>query len=283
MKALAKLFSLVKIGIVVGNIFPVIAGFALAGGRSYTLFVQTLAFASLVIACGCILNNCYDADIDRLMERTKNRVLAKRELSTSFALTFGILLGVVAFAVGFYFLNILTVAVGAFGLFTYIVLYTILGKRNTIYGVYIGALAGAVPPVIGYCAVSEVIDGNALYMYCMLMFWQLPHSFAIEIFRMEDYKKANIPTVPAIKGMQQTKISTVFYILLFAGMNIALFQSTNIFHKLLSIIAVLWWFRIAINGFRTKAELDKIWARKVFIASIVNMMVVCLGITVNLL
>jgi heme o synthase len=283
MNKAVRLFSLVKFGIIFGNSFAVAAGFALAGGVSSILFIKALSFASLVIACGCVFNNCYDADIDSLMERTKNRVLAKGEMPISVALIFGTTLGIVAFTLGFFTLNLLTVCVASVGLFSYVVLYTILGKRNTIYGVHVGAISGAIPPVIGYCSVLNVIDVQATILFFMLVFWQIPHSFAIEIFRSADYKRANIPTVPEIKGIASTKISILLYIVLFAVCNVLLYRSTNIFHWLLSAIAILWWVRVAIKGFCTNADGIKSWARKVFFISIANMMAVSIGICANLL
>lgn len=283
MKKALRLFSLVKFGIIFGNSFAAAAGFVLAGGHSLILFLKVISFTSLVIACGCVLNNCYDADIDRLMERTKNRALAKKELPLPVAIFFAVILGVTAFIFGFFTLNFLTVCVAAFGLFSYVVLYTIMGKRNTIYGVHIGSISGAVPPVIGYCSVANAIDTQAIILFMMLIFWQIPHSFAIEIFRSDDFKRANIPTVPEIKGIASTKISILFYIILFAVCNALLYSSTNIFHWLISIITILWWLRVAIKGFRTPSSDDKPWARKVFFISIVNMMAISLGICVNLL
>ncbi len=283
---IAKVFSLIKFGIVFGNLTPVLAGFVLAGGGSIQLLLHTVLWTSLVISSGCVINNYIDRDIDCLMERTKNRVLAKGEISATIALIFGVFLGIYGLFGAYIFLNIIAFTLLAFGLFSYVVLYTILAKRKSIYGVHIGSISGAMPPLIGFVSASGVIEPAGVLFFFMLVAWQMPHSFAIEIFRFGDYKNAKIPTVPSVKGLKYTKFSMFGYVLVFTVINLVMYcwQYTGILHILTAYFVNFWWLYVVIQGFKIEninIELNKKWARKTFFISIVNMMAICLAIILD--
>jgi protoheme IX farnesyltransferase len=284
--AIWKFLSLVKFGIVFGNLIPVIAGFVLARGESVILLLHVILWTSLVISSGCVINNYIDRDIDPIMERTKNRVLAKGEIPANVALVFGVLLGIVGLFGAYIFLNILAFTLLAFGLFSYVVLYTILAKRNSMYGVHIGSISGAMPPLIGFVSVSGSIELSGLLFFFMLVVWQMPHSFAIEIFRFNDYKNAKIPTVPAIKGLKYTKYSMLGYVFIFTIINLAMYclEYTGLVHILTAYFINFWWLYVVIQGLKIEninIELNKKWARKTFFLSILNMMAICFAIIVD--
>lgn len=280
MKSLIKNYlSLMKFGILFGNMFPLLAGFALADGKISILTINTIIFGFLIMGCGCVLNNCYDVDIDSVMERTKNRVLPQKLLTVKSAIIFGIVLGLVSFIWGWYFLNIKTVVAGFVGLLFYTVFYTILTKRKSGVGVHFGSISGAIPPVIGYLAVSNSIEMPLILLFFMLIVWQIPHSFAIEIFRYEDFKNAKIKTVPSYRGIKWVKYSINCYIILYILCNFLLCFYTNIVHWASIIVAILW-LKIAIDGLKLPNAFEdcKKWAKKVFFFSIINIMVVSLSI-----
>ena len=283
--AIWKFLSLVKFGIVFGNLTPVIAGFVLAAGGSIQLLLHTILWTSLVISSGCVINNYIDRDIDRLMERTKNRVLAKGEISATIALIFGVFLGIYGLFGAYIFLNIIAFTLLAFGLFSYVVLYTILAKRKSIYGVHIGSISGAMPPLIGFVSVSSSIELSGLLFFLMLVVWQMPHSFAIEIFRFNDYKNARIPTVPSIKGLIYTKYSMFGYVCIFTIINISMyyFNFTGTIHLSISSFVCLLWLYEVFKGFKIGDGVcqNASWARKTFFLSIINMMAICLAIILD--
>src|SRR3989442_676200 len=144
-------YQLTKPGLVYGNAVAVIAGFALAsrGNFNFTLFLETLIGISLVMASGCVFNNYIDRDIDAVMERTKDRALVIGAVSGRGTLVYGTLLGALGFLALALWTNLLTVIVALTGFFFYVVLYTILSKRRSVYGTVIGSVSGAVPPVVG--------------------------------------------------------------------------------------------------------------------------------------
>ena len=279
MKRLKRFFSLVKFGIIFGNSLPLVAGFFLAGGLVSNL-PQVLIFGWLIMASGCVLNNCYDADIDLLMQRTKNRPLPQKEFPIWLAFIFGVTLFIASVIWGSIFLNKLTVLTGIFGFFAYVIIYTIFTKRKTGFGVHFGSISGAIPPAIGYLSVSNYIELPAILLFLSLIFWQMPHSFAIEIFRFKDYSNAKIKTVANSKGIKWVKFSIISYIALFFACHIALFWHTSWLHIATSTVLCFWWIYTAIKGFKlpNTFEESKKWARKTFFISIAVMSFISLSL-----
>ncbi len=209
-------YQLTKPGIIYGNAITTVAGFFLAskGHFNLGLFLAALIGISLVIASGCVFNNYIDKDLDATMERTKNRALVTGAISVRGAIVFGAILGLLGLATLGLLTNTLTAEIALLGLFFYVVLYS-LAKRRSVYGTIVGSISGAVPPVVGYCAVTGRFDLGALILFLILVFWQMPHFYAIAIFRQQDYTAAGLPVLPVVKGLRTTKIHILFYILAF--------------------------------------------------------------------
>ncbi|SPY76620.1 Protoheme IX farnesyltransferase [Providencia rustigianii] len=184
-----------KPGIIFGNLISVIGGFLLAskGSIDYPLFIATLLGVSLVVASGCVFNNYIDRDIDRIMERTKNRPLVKGLIDPKVSLIYATVLGIAGMVLLLVAANALAMLLALIGFIVYVGLYSLYMKRKSVYGTLIGSLSGAAPPVIGYCAVTNEFDAGALILLLIFSLWQMPHSYAIAIFRFKDYKAANIP------------------------------------------------------------------------------------------
>ena len=186
------------------------------------LLLATVIGLSLVVASGCVLNNCIDRDIDRHMERTRGRVTVTGQISLKAALAHGLVLGVAGFGLLWWRTNPLTTALAGFGYFVYVGLYSLWFKRRSQYGTLVGSLSGAMPPVVGYCAVSGQFDAGAASLLAIFCLWQMPHSYAIAIFRLKDYEAAGIPVLPVARGIAVTKIHIVLYILAFMAATLAL-------------------------------------------------------------
>ncbi|WP_235602832.1 heme o synthase [Piscirickettsia litoralis] len=237
---------------------------------------------SLVVACGCILNNYIDRDIDKLMERTKRRISAQGLISGKFSVLYASVLGILGSLILYFQTNLLTVITAFIGLFAYVILYTLWFKRSSVYGTTIGGIAGAIPPVAGYCAATNRFDSGAVILFAILFFWQMPHFYAIAIYRLKDYTAAKIPVLPIKKGIYYTKISMLVHIFAFtivAAMPF-LFGYTGFFYFLDAFTLGLIWFYFGLKGFSSndkKASAqggallkDVTWARKMFIFSVVN-------------
>jgi len=146
----------------------------------------------------------------------------------------------------------------------YVGVYSLYMKRHSVYGTLIGSLSGAAPPVIGYCAVTNEFDSGALILLAIFSLWQMPHSYAIAIFRFKDYQAANIPVLPVVKGISVAKNHITLYIIAFAVATLMLSLGGYAGYKYLVSV---WWLGMALRGY--KVEDDKVWARKLFVFSIV--------------
>ena len=260
-----------KPGIIFGNLISVVGGFLLAskGSIDYPLFLATLVGVSLVVASGCVFNNYIDRDIDKKMERTKNRVLVKGLIAPSVSLVYATALGIAGFALLYIGANPLAMWLAVMGFVVYVGVYSLYMKRHSVYGTLIGSLSGAAPPVIGYCAVTNEFDAGALILLAIFSLWQMPHSYAIAIFRFKDYQAANIPVLPVVKGISVAKNHITVYIVAFMVATLMLTLGGYAGYKYLIVAAAVsvWWLGMALRGY--KAENDSVWARKLFVFSIV--------------
>ncbi|WP_038892031.1 heme o synthase [Yersinia enterocolitica] len=260
-----------KPGIIFGNLISVVGGFLLAskGVIDYPLFLAILFGVSLVVASGCVFNNYIDRDIDRIMERTKNRVLVKGLIDPKVSLIYASILGIAGMLLLYVGANPLAMWLAVIGFVIYVGVYSLYMKRKSVYGTLIGSLSGAAPPVIGYCAVTGQFDMGALILLLIFSLWQMPHSYAIAIFRFKDYQAANIPVLPVIKGISVTKNHITLYILAFMVATLMLTLSGYAGYKYLVVAAAVsvWWLGMALRGY--KATNDSVWARKLFVFSII--------------
>ncbi len=263
-------YNLAKPGLVYGNCLTGMAGFLLASQAhvNFLLLLETIAGLGLVMASACVLNNVYDADIDSKMERTKTRATVTGEISKFNASIYGILLGLAGYSLLYFYTNLLTVGVAAVGTIVYLLFYSPFKRRSTMATI-VGGLSGATPPVIGYCAVTNNFDLGALLLFLILFFWQLPHFYAISIYRLGDYTAAAVPVMSVKKGIRVTKFNILVCVIGFIASTISLKLYGYI--GLVSIIIVgivsLNWLRLALKGF--SAENDVKWARKMFFFSLI--------------
>ncbi len=264
---------LMKPGIIMGNIVVTAGGFALASKGTFNLplFFATLIGLAFIIASACVFNNYIDRDTDKKMKRTKDRGLATGAISAYGAILFGVILGILGALVLYTFTNLITVSVALVGFFVYVILYS-FSKYYSIHGTIVGSVAGAIPPVVGYCAVSNRIDAAAVILFFMMVMWQMPHFFAIAIYRIDDYMEASIPVMPVIRGMRETKIYMMLYVIAFTTVSILLtvYGYTGISYLVIVALLGVAWIRLCAKGFSCKN--DKLWARQMFIFSLVVVM-----------
>lgn len=271
-----KYYLLAKPGIIFGNAVTALGGFALAskGHIDFLLLLMTLLGLSLIVGAGCVFNNYLDRLSDKKMARTKNRPLAKGTISIQNANIYGATLLILGSAILTAFTNLLSVTIALAGFVIYVLFYTIL-KHKTVYGTAIGSVAGAVPPVVGYVAVTNHLDLAALLLFLIVTLWQMPHFFAIAMYRIDDYVAASIPVLPIKKGNHATKIRMLFYISVFTVMAamLVVFGYAGYSYLLATLILGAYWLWVGVKGF--KALNDKIWARKMFVSSLVVIMGLC--------
>ncbi len=270
-----RFISITKPGIIFGNTVTVCGGFFLASHLHLNLLLLliTVIGMALIIASGCVFNNVIDRDIDQLMERTQKRPIAQGLISPRIALLYGTVLGIAGMLVLYFGVNPLALSAALLGWFVYVVLYSLALKRRSPFGTLIGGIAGAVPPVVGYLAVTNAFNLGAILLFLILFFWQMPHFYAITIYRLKDFAAAKLPVLPIQKGIPHTKCAIMVYIPVFtlAAVSPAVFGYAGYFYCAGAFLLGLIWFILGIKGFKTQA--DRPWARKMFLFSILNITV----------
>ncbi|KEO82814.1 heme o synthase [Tumebacillus flagellatus] len=263
--------SVTKVGITVANLMTVFAGLWLSSSAQAngSLILWTLLGTALVIMAGTCLNNYIDRDLDRYMERTAKRALAKGSLNPTTVMWMGIGFAVVGTAILTFLVNPLTAIIGLIGLFDYVVVYTMWLKRTSTLSTIGGAISGAVPIVMGWTAYSNSFDMGAFSIFLIMFMWQMPHTLALSIRRSQDYGKAGIPVLPVVKGFEVTKRHMMRWVAAMIPASILVFNFTHADMGYLVTMMVLGlaWFIHTIFGFFANDTIR--WARQSFVISLI--------------
>jgi heme o synthase len=185
-------------------------GYAFGAGNSlqWLTLAHALIGAALLASGTAALNQWYEVDSDAKMLRTRNRPLVAGRMKRSHGLIFGTLLSVAGFAELWYGTNLLAAALGLFALLSYLLLYTPLKRRSPVCTI-IGAVPGAMPPVIGYAAAARGLDAGALSLFLILFVWQFPHFDAIAWIYRKDYARGGIRMLPVIEPDGESTVMRV--------------------------------------------------------------------------
>ncbi|MGO9234208.1 MAG: heme o synthase [Methylocella sp.] len=176
-------------------------------------FASLLAIAAGAGASGA-LNMWYDADIDALMRRTKKRPIPAGRMLKEDALGFGLVLAVLSVMTLGIVANWLAAALLGFTIFFYVVVYTMWLKRSTPQNIVIGGAAGALPPIVGYAAVTGEISLASIALFAIIFVWTPPHFWALALVKAEEYGRAGVPMLPNVKGADRTRRDILLYTLL---------------------------------------------------------------------
>ncbi|MCY9843882.1 heme o synthase [Vibrio caribbeanicus] len=272
---LKNYLSITKPGIIFGNLISVAAGFFLAAkteSASISLLLATLAGVGFVIASGCVVNNIFDRDIDVKMQRTQNRALANGAVNVDYAFIYALVLLFSGTALLFQLANPLSAVMVLLGYIFYVFFYTMWYKRTSVYGTLVGSISGAVPPLVGYLAVTNYISLEAILLFAMFCLWQMPHSYAIAMFRMQDYKDADIPVLPVKEGIEKAHRHMKAYVVAFSVISLALFLFGQTGYEYLAVTAFVcyMWTRATFR----KVDNDNYvqWSKSVFKISLLVVM-----------
>jgi protoheme IX farnesyltransferase len=211
-----RYYDLTKPKVVALILFTALVGMLLAAPGMVPL--QTLVFAMIGIglasAAGAALNHVVDQRIDAVMERTRDRPLPSGDLDAPHALTFALALAVVSMLVLLTMVNALTAALTFFAFIGYAVIYTMYLKRATPQNIVWGGLAGAMPPLLGWTAVTGEVGIEGLLLVLLIFLWTPPHFWALAIKRRAEYARAGIPMLPVTHGVAYTKLQVLIYTLM---------------------------------------------------------------------
>jgi protoheme IX farnesyltransferase len=203
-------------------IFTGLAGIVAAPGAVHPLTASTalLCIAVAAGASGC-LNMAYDSDIDGLMSRTAKRPIPMGHIGRDEALIFGWILAIGAVATMGLFVNFLAGGLLAFTVFVYVVVYTLWLKRRTAQNIVIGGLSGALPPAIGWAAVTGDLSLAPVLLVAIIFMWTPPHFWALSLWRSDDYARAGVPMLPVVKGKPHTRLQILLYTIALVPLGIA--------------------------------------------------------------
>ncbi|MDF2681822.1 MAG: protoheme farnesyltransferase [Brevibacillus sp.] len=275
---LKDLVALTKPRIIRLNLIAAFGGYWVASRWEIDLWglLWMLLGSALTMASACVFNNYLDRDFDTKMERTQNRALPQGRMKPQAVLLYAIVLGVAGSCVLFGLVNEWAGWLGLLGIFVYVVIYTMWLKRNSTWSTSIGGVSGAMPPVIGYCAVTGEVDMGAWIMFALLFLWQPAHFWSLAIRRVEEYRAAGFPLLPVVKGIARTKWQMLPYIVLLVPASVLLYTYgyVGIYFLVLSVVLAVVWLVHTVAGLRAKN--DEKWAKTNFIISINYLMIMFL-------
>ena len=264
-------FALLKPRVMSLVVFTSVAGIVVAPGHVHPMVALT---ALLCIALGAgasgALNMAYDSDIDGLMARTAARPIPLGRISREEGLTFGWWIAAASVAMMTLFVNPLAAGLLAFTILFYVGIYTCLLKRSTPQNIVIGGLAGALPPAIGWAAVTGTLSLAPLVLVAITFMWTPPHFWALALYRADDYARAGVPMMPVVKGKTHTRAQILIYtiILLPLGLVPALMGFAGWLYTGTAAVLGCWMLVEAVAVWREQDEVREPAARKLFGVSI---------------
>lgn len=262
-------------------VFTSLCGMLLAPGHIHPIIGLTAILAVTVGAgaSGC-LNMWYDRDIDAIMQRTSTRPIPQGRITPETALAFGMILSCASVLVMGVAVSWFCAALLAFTIVFYVVVYTMILKRTTVQNIVIGGVAGALPPVIGWAAVTGDATLPAWVLFAIIFFWTPAHFWALALKKADDYAQANVPMLPNVDGVAATKRQIVFYTLITVALSLVpyLMHTATIVYACLAVtlgigflglVVKLWWDTQSRN------------AMQVFGYSIAYLFLIFLGLTLD--
>jgi protoheme IX farnesyltransferase len=246
------------------------AGVALAPGRAPAgTYALSLVGTALIVGAANTLNMWWERDTDGLMARTRNRPLPAGRLSPDVALGFGLALAVVSVPMLF-MVNVATALLGLASLVSYVAIYTPL-KRHTHLALLVGAVPGAIPPLLGWATVTGGVGLGGLLLFGLLFLWQIPHFAAITIFRAEDYGRAGLQVVSVQHGELAARQTVALYAVLLVASSLLFvpFGLAGAYYLPAATVLGAAFLALAFRGVRGGARLDvRRWAKGVFAFSV---------------
>ena len=277
-------FILMKPRVMSLVVFTAFVGYyaALSEG-AYNLNPVLAAIGILAIAIGAgasgVLNQWYDRDIDKIMERTKDRPIPAGKIDPAEALAFGMIMAAMSIIILGLSVNWISAFLLAFTIFFYAVFYTVFLKRYTIQNIVIGGAAGAFPPVIGFTLVTGSLSLEPIILFGIIFLWTPPHFWALALIKQDDYKLANIPMLPVVSGEKITKKYILYYVLALIPFSLLPFilSYSGYIYLITSIILGIELLRRTIHLLKSKDNSEQ----KLFFYSIFYLFFLFLGICID--
>ena len=264
---------------------------AAKGQPDLSLMFWTIAGLTLATGAAQAWNMVFDRDIDAQMERTQNRALPQGRISPKHATVFAIVLA--AASAGVLLTQIPDPRNGGInwacfiatfaGLIFYAVGYTMVLKRNSIHNVLLGGIAGALPPLVGWTAVTGRLDPAGWALFGIVFLWQCPHTWALAIWRDLDYTRVGVPMLPVIRGRAETKRQNLFYVCMLSITSVlfAFFNGMGPLFLILATVAGLRYIQLSIQALSEADE--EAWGKKMFFFSIKYLGIIFLALPLDVM
>ncbi len=284
-RLVADLVSLTKPRITAMVVITMLGGMWLAtrsGGPQRSVLTLTLAMLGtvLVVSGANVLNMYLERESDRFMARTKNRPLPSGRMDPATALWFGLALSAIAIPLLTFTVNAMTGLLAALALVSYVLVYTPL-KRTTTLSLLIGAVPGAIPPLLGWTSVTGHTEWPGVLLFSVLFLWQIPHFLAIATFRCEDYRRAGLKILPVERGDRVTRHHIVAYLIALVAVTLLLVPfGVGGFFYLASAIGLGAVF-LGFGAWGLRSDAGPRWARGLFITSIVYLVLLLGALAIN--
>lgn len=281
MSVISDFISLTKPRLSALVIFTAAGGWWLAPEQSSALTgFFTVLGTTITVAAANTMNNYLERDSDIYMERTKTRPLPTKRMQPLHAWIFGMILTCISIPMLVHLANPLTGLLAGIALLSYVLVYTPL-KRVSSLNTLVGAIPGALPPLIGWTGATNSIDIGGLLLFSLMLLWQIPHFLAIAIYRKPEYAAAGLVMLPEERGIPFTRKQMLLYTFILLPIPLLLFASKTCGWATLLIGSGLsiWWFAQAVDGVKNERS-DK-WARKFFGTSLYYLMGIFAAIVID--
>lgn len=277
---IADLGSMTKPSITGLNLVVTLGAYTMAGGPWDLGQLAALCIGTVsIVASAGVMNMVIERDTDRLMQRTASRPLARGSLGVGVALAFAAVLA----GLGFPLLGSvspLVLGLGLFAWFAYVFVYTPL-KRVHPVALLVGAVPGAVPPLMGWAAATGSIELPGMLLFAMLVAWQMAHFLAIAIYRQHDYEAAGIRTLAGVRGERVAAMHSVAWTgaLVLASLLLAGTAVAGWLYGLCALGLGAWYLRRAVGGLRREVETQ--WARRFFLGSVIYLPLLLMALALD--
>ncbi len=277
-------YQLTKPRIIVLLLITTAAGMWIAaeGRVDPLLLLVTLTGGWLSAASANVVNCIYDRDIDYIMERTRHRPLPSGRIRVRDAILFAITLAAIAFSLLAIFANLLAASLAMSGIVFYVLIYTHFLKRNTVQNIVIGGAAGAIPPLVGWSAVTGDLSWGAWALFAIVFLWTPPHFWALAMYIRDEYAEVGVPMLPVIEGNEETSKQIWLYTLIMLPSTFVLVYPLGVCGATYTVFALgLGWIFLKKAWQLFQSPDDRERARSLFKYSISYLMLLCLGTIVD--
>jgi protoheme IX farnesyltransferase len=281
----SDLVALTKPAIMSLLLLTALGGMFLAerGVPPFGLLVATLIGGAAASGGASALNQYFDRDIDDLMRRTRRRPLPSHRVPDEWAIGLGLALNIVAFAVLAFFTNVVAALLALSGTLFYIFVYTLWLKRTTVQNIVIGGAAGAIPPLVGWAAVTGSLDLSAWLLFAIVFFWTPAHFWALALLIRDDYARAGVPMLPVVRGEEATAWGILTYAVSLIPLSLLLFigGGLGLLYLVAAIALGLVFVGLAIRLIRAAAARRRAIARSIYLYSLLYLALLFVAIMVD--